>query len=401
MSAVREFMTTDARCIKETQSLADAARMMMDLDCGSLPICGDDGKLKGMITDRDIALKCVAVGRDPREMMARDLATGSPHWIDADANVDAAIEMMEKYQVRRLPVIADHKLVGIISQGDIARNYSEERVGELVEHISERGRLSRAVPKVKQLSANKRRGELSVALLSDVAGRRRSRKSRRVRRLLLFVEPTHHAASSSALLSVSCRPSACWAARSSCSTTVETPAALSSWCSAKWTPGVVRRCHSASSRNTCPMERCASRRSPNREYLPDGLCRWVITSASWRASCCRRPDARTVSSALSSALIAVPASRSPFVATVYEASAGCGIPVGLEKLPDRADAATDPDVEAAGQSAGPPECGDGVGVNEWNVVPPSISSIGRGWCVRTTDRGLEDRVIAPWLLPAA
>ncbi len=138
MSAVREFMTTDARCIKENQTLADAARMMMDLDCGSLPICGDDGKLKGMVTDRDIVLKCVAADRDPREMLARELATGRPHWVDADANVDEAIDMMEKHQIRRLPVIADHKLVGIISQGDIARNYSEERVGELVEHISER-----------------------------------------------------------------------------------------------------------------------------------------------------------------------------------------------------------------------------------------------------------------------
>jgi CBS domain-containing protein len=115
--------------------------MMMDLDCGSLPICGDDGKLKGMITDRDIVLKCVAAGRDPREMMARELAAGRPHWIEADANVDAAIELMERHQIRRLPVIADHKLVGIISQGDIARNYSEQRVGELVEHISERKRM--------------------------------------------------------------------------------------------------------------------------------------------------------------------------------------------------------------------------------------------------------------------
>lgn len=138
MSAVREFMTTDAQCIKENQSLADAARMMLDLDCGSLPICGDDGKLKGMITDRDIVLSCVAVGRDPREMKARDLAAGKPFWVDADASVDAAIEIMETNQIRRLPVIADHKLVGIISQGDIARNYSEDRVGELVEHISER-----------------------------------------------------------------------------------------------------------------------------------------------------------------------------------------------------------------------------------------------------------------------
>lgn len=138
MSAVREFMTTDARCIKESQSLVDAARMMMDLDCGSLPICGDDGKLTGMITDRDIVLKCVASGRNPADMLARDLATGRPQWVDADANIDAAIELMEKHQIRRLPVIADHKLVGIISQGDIARNYTEQRVGELVEHISER-----------------------------------------------------------------------------------------------------------------------------------------------------------------------------------------------------------------------------------------------------------------------
>lgn len=135
-------MTTDARCIKEDQTLEDAARMMQDLDCGSLPICGDDGKLKGMITDRDIVLKCVAAGHNPREMMARELASGKPHWVDADASVDDAIEIMERHQVRRLPVIADHKLVGILSQGDIARNYTEERVGELVEHISERHHMS-------------------------------------------------------------------------------------------------------------------------------------------------------------------------------------------------------------------------------------------------------------------
>ncbi len=138
MSAVREFMTTDARCVGENESLLEAARMMRDLDCGALPICGDDGKLKGMITDRDIVLKCVAAGRDPGQMMARDLASGKPYCVDADANVDTAIDMMEQHQVRRLPVISDHKLVGIISQGDIARNYSEQRVGELVEHISER-----------------------------------------------------------------------------------------------------------------------------------------------------------------------------------------------------------------------------------------------------------------------
>ncbi|MFJ5955315.1 CBS domain-containing protein [Paenarthrobacter sp. NPDC092416] len=136
MSVVREFMTTNAQCIAEDKTLQEAAVLMRDLDCGSLPVCGNDGKLTGFITDRDIVVKCVAEGRDAREVLARELALGKPHWIDADAGIDDAIAMMEKFQVRRLPVISDHKLVGIISQGDIARNYVEERVGEMVEHIS-------------------------------------------------------------------------------------------------------------------------------------------------------------------------------------------------------------------------------------------------------------------------
>ncbi|OFI37637.1 CBS domain-containing protein [Arthrobacter sp. SW1] len=138
MSVVREFMTTNAQCVKEGQSLQEAAVMMRDLDCGSLPICGNDGKLKGVITDRDIVVKCVAEGGMPADVKASELAEGTPIWIDADASVDAAIDLMEKHQVRRLPVITDHKLVGIISQGDIARNYTEQRVGELVEHVSAR-----------------------------------------------------------------------------------------------------------------------------------------------------------------------------------------------------------------------------------------------------------------------
>ncbi|MFH5880199.1 CBS domain-containing protein [Arthrobacter sp. NA-172] len=136
MSVVREFMTTNAQCVKDDQSLRTAAVMMRDLDVGSLPICGSDGKLKGFITDRDIVVKCVAEGWDADRKVAADLAQGTPIWIDADASIDAAIDLMEKHQVRRLPVITDHRLVGIISQGDIARNYAEQRVGELVEYIS-------------------------------------------------------------------------------------------------------------------------------------------------------------------------------------------------------------------------------------------------------------------------
>lgn len=137
MSAVREFMTTNAQCIAEDKTLQEAAVLMRDLDCGSLPICGNDGKLTGFITDRDVVVKCLAEGKDARQVLASELAGGKPYWVDADASVDDAVAMMEEHQVRRLPVISDHKLVGIISQGDIARNhYAEQRLGEMVEHIS-------------------------------------------------------------------------------------------------------------------------------------------------------------------------------------------------------------------------------------------------------------------------
>ena len=143
MSAVREFMTTNAQCIAEDKTLQEAAMLMRDLDCGSLPICGSDGKLTGFITDRNIVVKCLAEGEDARQVLASELAGGKPYWVDADASVDDAVTMMEEHQVRRLPVISDHKLVGIISQGDIARNhYAEQRLGEMVEHISAKEHMS-------------------------------------------------------------------------------------------------------------------------------------------------------------------------------------------------------------------------------------------------------------------
>ena len=143
MSAVREFMTTNAQCIAEDKTLQEAAMLMRDLDCGSLPICGSDGKLTGFITDRDIVVKCLAEGKDARQVLASELAGGKPYWVDADASVDDAVTMMEEHQVRRLPVISDHKLVGIISQGDIARNhYAEQRLGDMVQHISAKEHMS-------------------------------------------------------------------------------------------------------------------------------------------------------------------------------------------------------------------------------------------------------------------
>jgi len=136
MTTAREIMTAGAECVGEGETLEAAARKMKDLDVGQLPVCGEDGRLKGVLTDRDIVVKCLAQGGDPRSITAGQLAEGKPVTIGADDTVEEAIATMVKYQVRRLPVIDGHELVGMLSQADVARNYPEDRVGELVELIS-------------------------------------------------------------------------------------------------------------------------------------------------------------------------------------------------------------------------------------------------------------------------
>ena len=137
MTVARELMTPDPTCVKEDQTLAEAARMMRDLDVGALPICGNDERLKGMLTDRDIVVKCIAEGGDPATATAGSLAEGKPLTIGVDVDIREALEIMQDQQVRRLPVIDDHRLVGIISQADIARELSAVQTGETVAEISE------------------------------------------------------------------------------------------------------------------------------------------------------------------------------------------------------------------------------------------------------------------------
>jgi CBS domain-containing protein len=137
MTTARDIMSTDPRCIGENETLVDAARLMVELDVGALPICGEDDRLKGMLTDRDIVVKCIARGGDPASATAGSLAEGKPVTIGADDDIRDALTLMEQHQVRRLPVIDGHDLVGIISQADIALSLSATETGETVEAISE------------------------------------------------------------------------------------------------------------------------------------------------------------------------------------------------------------------------------------------------------------------------
>ena len=137
MTVARDIMTPDPQCVKEDETLVDAARLMRDLDVGALPICGNDERLKGMLTDRDIVVKCIADGGDPSSVTAGSLGQGKPVTIGADDDIREALETMQQHQVRRLPVIDGHDLVGIISQADIARTLSASQTGETVAEISE------------------------------------------------------------------------------------------------------------------------------------------------------------------------------------------------------------------------------------------------------------------------
>jgi CBS domain-containing protein len=137
MSTVREIMTSNAQCVDEGETLEAAARRMRDLNVGALPICGRDQKLQGLLTDRDIVVKCIAEGSNPRTTNAGQLAQGTLVWIEAERSVEDAWQLMAKNRVRRLPVLdKDRRLIGIVSQGDVARHLPHDRVGELVEAIS-------------------------------------------------------------------------------------------------------------------------------------------------------------------------------------------------------------------------------------------------------------------------
>jgi CBS domain-containing protein len=135
MTKARELMTAGAECVGENETLVDAARKMRDLDVGLLPICGEDNRLKGVLTDRDIVVRCLAEGGDPMTALAGQFGQGKPITIGADDSIEEAMATMTKHQVRRLPVIDGHDLVGMLAQADIARAMPE-KTGQAVQDIS-------------------------------------------------------------------------------------------------------------------------------------------------------------------------------------------------------------------------------------------------------------------------
>ena len=136
--SVRDAMTENPRSIGASASVVEAARLMRDEHIGSLPIT-DDEEPVGMITDRDITTRVVAEAADPKMTSVGDVVSRDLISVEPDEDLEEAVQLMASHQVRRLPVVENGRLVGIVAQADVALTLreNEQRTGELVEAISE------------------------------------------------------------------------------------------------------------------------------------------------------------------------------------------------------------------------------------------------------------------------
>lgn len=135
MTQIRDLMTENPSSCEPGTSVVEAAKVMAREDVGPVPVV-DGGRLVGVVTDRDLVVRVLAEGRDPEstkvsEITSSDLVTVSP-----DDDLGQALQLLAEHQVRRLPVVDGERLVGIVSQADVARHADEVQTGEVVEEIS-------------------------------------------------------------------------------------------------------------------------------------------------------------------------------------------------------------------------------------------------------------------------
>jgi CBS domain-containing protein len=133
--SVRDVMTAGVRTVSGSQSLSDAAEVMRGEDVGSVPVV-EEGRLAGIITDRDIVTRAVAERRDPQTVKVDEVTSRELVTVEPDQDLDEALALMARHQVRRLPVVEEGRLVGMLAQADVALEAKEKKVGETIEEIS-------------------------------------------------------------------------------------------------------------------------------------------------------------------------------------------------------------------------------------------------------------------------
>ena len=140
MKRARDIMTANPQCVTSEDTVVRAAEIMRDSDVGVVPVVEDHStmRLAGIVTDRDIAVRVVAEGRNSNEIRTRDVMSSGLSTVDAEADVDEVMDLMKRNQVRRIPVVEGERLVGIIAQADIATDLgSDRKTGDVVQKISE------------------------------------------------------------------------------------------------------------------------------------------------------------------------------------------------------------------------------------------------------------------------
>jgi CBS domain-containing protein len=133
---VRDAMTAEPRTAEATLSLVEAARLMRSENVGSLPIV-EEGRLLAVLTDRDIVVRAVAEGVDPKAVVIGEVASREVVTAEPEQDLDEALMLMARHQVRRLPVVENDRLVGVLAQADVAVEAKAKQAGDLVEQISQ------------------------------------------------------------------------------------------------------------------------------------------------------------------------------------------------------------------------------------------------------------------------
>jgi CBS domain-containing protein len=139
MTTAGDIMHRGAQWIPAHETLDRAAQLMRELNVGALPISDQNERLCGILTDRDIVIGCVAMGHDPAKVTAGEMAHGTPRWIEANADVGDVLREMRDHQIRRLPVIENKRLVGMISEADLAQHLTEEQIADFAHGVYARG----------------------------------------------------------------------------------------------------------------------------------------------------------------------------------------------------------------------------------------------------------------------
>jgi CBS domain-containing protein len=135
MVTAREIMHVGAECVRQDETLAAAAAKMGDLHVGALPILDADDRLQGIITDRDIVVRAVGQGLDPQGTTVDQVSQRTPISVDAGTDVNAVLQTMEQHKVRRLPVIENDRVVGVISEADLATRLGSRQVSQFASSV--------------------------------------------------------------------------------------------------------------------------------------------------------------------------------------------------------------------------------------------------------------------------